>query len=140
MEAISRNLGDPAWWFTLLFFVAIALAIPSTFRTLRVKILGIARHRKLINLNKVKALRWDILKIHLLLGRASANFMTFVALCLVFGFLLLFTPMSESFLLTLVASLPVYVFEILWVLRDSLARQTMGSRTRLAHLRRIAQS
>lgn len=138
METIIKNLGDPSWWFTGLFFAAIACAIPGLLRKLQGKMRGLVRYRKFRNVKRVKILRWDLLEIHLLISRASANYIVFVGLCFVFFFLLVLTPLSKSIFLMLLASIPIYVFEVLWLIPESLARQSIKSRNKISNFRRIS--
>lgn len=140
MESIIKNLGDPSWWFTGLFFVLIALAIPKGLQKIQSAARGLDRYIKFKNRKKVKSLRWDLLEIHLLINRASANYVVFIVLCFTFLTLLTLTPLSKSFALAAFASIPIYIFEILWLIPQTLVKQAIKYRNKVPHLRRMLPS
>ncbi|QGW66686.1 hypothetical protein GOY17_18400 [Lysobacter soli] len=140
MDAIFSNLADPSWWFTGLFFVAVSWAIKKSFVHGPSQIRGYMRGRKLANLRKIHSLRWNSLEITRLIGKAGANYVLFVAFIVVFLVLILFTPLHQAlkqapFFVTILLAMPIYIFEILWLIPDTRVREALKSRRKIRRLR-----
>lgn len=143
MDAILKNLTDPSWWFTGLFFVVVSWLVRKAFAHGPSRLRGYMRKKKLLNLRKIHALRWNPLEITRLVSRASANYVLFVIFIVVFLALILLTPVhqalkQEPFFVTILLATPIYVFEILWLIPDTQAREAIKSRRKIRRLRGIS--
>jgi hypothetical protein len=138
MDSIIANLTDPSWWFTGFFFLVVPWLLPYAFRALKPVLVGFFRRKKRNNLRSVKALRWSSLRITHQISRANANYILFVIMLVVFVCSILFTPLrsiARSVPLTLLFAFPIYFFEIRWLNSDSLAKEAIKSREKIAKLR-----
>lgn len=131
METILKNFNDPSWWFTGIFFVLVALVMPLLFTRLRSAAVTAHKSRRIRELRAVKRLRWDYVQVSILIVRSGADYVIFVILAFAFLSVLLLTPISKSYVLTALASIPIYMFEIRWLTARSLIQRVVKSRRRI---------
>lgn len=144
MDQIIADFRDPAWWLSCLFPIFLMWLIRKVFRKLEPAVRNLIRASKLQNLRKVKSLRWDPLQIQYLIGRASANYTLFVGSIILVIVLVTFTPARsalKSIPLFMLFTSPIYLFEILWLISDSTAREAIKARRKIGRrLRLVAKS
>ena len=84
------------------------------------------RGRRLKNLRKLKEDRRNIAAINYQISKASSAFILFVGVALLYILLLILGPFSSlfsiNFWLGISLTLPVYIFEIAWLIQDSRAK------------------
>lgn len=85
-----------------------------------------ARGRRLKKLRKLKEDRRNIAAINYQISKAGSAFILFVAVVLVYVVLLISGSFSSllsiSFWFGMLATLPIYIFEIFWLVQDSRAQ------------------
>ena len=85
-----------------------------------------ARGRRLKKLRKLKEDRRNIAAINYQISKANSAFVLFVAVVLVYVLLLISGSFSSllsiSFWFGMLATLPIYIFEIFWLVQDSRAQ------------------
>jgi hypothetical protein len=135
MDAILNNLSDPSWWFTGLFFVLLALAVPTIFRAAQRWLRSLSRNQRAKRLRLVKRLRRNSLLISYEISKTSANYVLFVLVSFGYLFTLLLTPIHEiiktSTLLAVLIGSPVLAFEVIWLLSDSFVKEIIKSREKI---------
>lgn len=134
MNQILLDVNDPAWWFTCLFPLFVMWLITKIFRKLQPVASNLIRASKLRNLKKVKSLRWDPLQIQYLIGRANANYTLFIGSIILAIVLVAFTPARDalkSVPLGMLFASPIYLFEILWLISDSTAKEAIKARRKV---------
>lgn len=139
MDVILRNLSDPSWWFTGLFFVLVALAMPSLFRRLQRVVRRTGRGMLARSRKRVKNARHDPLAITAAIGKANAQFTVFLLLAFGYGLalLLLAAPYARMLVpLAIALSAPVFVIEIAWLNTDSYVKEVLKARARFLRRQR----
>jgi hypothetical protein len=135
MDAIYTNLVDPSWWFTGIFFVVVALALPAIFRAVQRLLKSLSRNRRAKRLWRVKRIRRNPLSISYEISKASANYVLFVLAAFGYLFALVFTPLHEiaksSTSLVFFIGSPIFVFELMWLFADSFVKEIIRSRERI---------
>lgn len=128
MDTILTNLGDPAWWFNILFPGLLVWLLPRVIRKLAAMLGGL----KVRRMRRVKALRRDDLKIAYEMQKASAFYVVFVlsgAAWVVALALLPAEKISLAFVYTM--GIPVLWAEFAWLGKDVLVRDVLKARDRL---------
>ena|SRR5690554_3072450 len=93
--------------------------LPSVLR-------GYVRGRRLKNLRKLKEDRRNVAAIYYQISKANSAFILFIGVVLVYILLLILGPfrslLSISFWFGISTTLPIYIFEIFWLIQDSRAK------------------
>lgn len=84
------------------------------------------RGRRLKTLRKLKEDRRNVAAINYQISKANSAFILFIGVALVYVLLLILGPfrslLSINFWLGMSATLPIYIFEIFWLIQDSRAK------------------
>ena len=135
MEAILKSLSDPSWWFTGLFFVLVALALPRVFGYVLRLLRSIGRRRRAQTQRKIKLMRVSSGLVQYAIGRANSHYTLFLALAC--GFLLLLPVLSAlnggkiPVLLVILIAIPILALELAWLVSDKFVRELIAARARL---------
>lgn len=142
MEQILKNLNDPSWWFTGLFFVLLGLFLtkflfnwlPSIFRRVssKIPVYGdkLSRRLKLRMLKAIKKNRQHEVRVNWVIARywALATVMTIYAVFALVMFLLY--PKSDEVgvvnkLIPLALFIPLYFLQFITILEKKIALRVM---------------
>ena len=135
MNAIVKNLLDPSWWFTGVFFILVAIALPRIVRRCQKVFRSFRRGQLAKTRRKIKSARRDPLVITAAIGKANAHYTVF--LLLMFGDTLALFLLSATqggripLMLAVVVSMPTFIFEIAWIVSDTYAKELIKARSRL---------
>lgn len=124
MDEILAHITSPTWWFDGLFF--------TSFLFLFGKMAKYAAHffRKSFRfltarrLRKIKKIRCNYLAVNYEIGKVNAYFVLFLLICCFYLFLFVSSSgslaliMKSNFFIIILLTLPVYVFEVVWLIQD----------------------
>lgn len=126
MELILKNLSDPSWWFTGLFFSFLLYLINLASKFIPSKLKKLTRAINAKRLRRIKNLRTSQSSIIYEISKANSYFILFVIVCCLFLFWFVSGPLGQiakvSKLATLVISSPIIMIEILWLIQDEFVR------------------
>lgn len=126
MEIILLNLTDPAWWFTGMFFILVALGVKPVGKFGLKRSRSLLQGRRLKRIKKIRTLRMSLASVTYEVVRTHAYFIMFLLLCLLYMFWYTASPLSaiakDSPIAAMVLSLPIYIAEIAWLLKDSFSK------------------
>lgn len=137
MDVIIKSLIDPSWWFTGIFFVLVAYALPPCFRRIKGWLRALLRSRQAIGRRKVKNMRLNADLLTYTMGRANVYYMLFLALG--FGYLFFISFISSlqggkiQISLAVVLSTPVFIFELAWINSDTFVKEVIAARRKFFH-------
>jgi len=121
MEEILRNMSNPAWWFTGLFFGVI---IPFSIKKSPFLIKRIARNRLAKWKWKVKRISHSPSALTYEIGKTNSYFVGF--LLVLFAYFAWYSIGSlgglrqDNFIAFLVLILPIYIIELIWLVQNQL--------------------
>lgn len=135
MEQIYQNILTPAWWFTGIFFVTFGLLLkviinrtPKIFNSWK-------RKSKLKDLKFVRSKRWCLATIQSEIAKAQSRFIVFIICCFTFIGWLAYEPIQQifetNFIMGLIFSSPIYMFQIAWMKQDSKVNNLLKYRRKL---------
>ena len=132
METIINNLGNPSWWFTGIFFgVIVPLAIKKSSAKFKI----FARKYLAKQKWRIKRARNSIADLQYEISKASAlSIMFFITCCLYLVWFVsgpLITLLAESKPLFILAIMPVYIVEVIWLSQDKLAVKAIEEYNRI---------
>lgn len=144
MDTILNNLSDPAWWFTAFVPTLAIILVPRLWRRLSPKIRQLFRRSRTRSLRRARALRRDDLLISKEMLSAQAAFFVFVMFVAVGLIVLVLSPLSArpgvNIQLVLVLSIPIFIAEIVWLLKDVRLQELLKFRRRWLAGRRVAST
>ena len=135
MNAILTNLCDPSWWFTGIFFILVALALPPILGKAKIWLSSITRGISARKLRAIKRIRRDPLLISYEISKESANYILFMLVCFVYLFSFLLIIHKISTMIALIISLPLYMFEIRWIQTNIFVKEILDSRDKIKKVR-----
>jgi len=132
METILKSLGNPEWWFTIVFSALFAVFLNKVIRNWKPWLRDLARGSRARSLRKIQRVRLDAVEMAYAISRANAYFMLFLGLFAAFFFMVLLVASTGKLQASVVGLLagPVVVAEIAWVLTDSFVKEAMKLRAR----------
>lgn len=96
------------------------------------------RSKQAKSLRKIKAIRWNALEINLLISKATASYLLFVAMIVFYFYLILLTPtgsVTKSVPLMVLLASPIYCFQIRWLILRDRVDEALKSRRKIECLR-----
>lgn len=146
MNFISDKLVSLDWWTEQGFIFLIPFVVAKIYRIARERYRSHVeptfrrwiRSKQAKSLRKVKAIRWNALEIHLLVSKASASYLLFVAMIIFYFYLILLTPVgsvTKSIPLTVLLASPIYCFQIRWLILRDRVDEALKSRRNIECLR-----
>lgn len=126
MNEILSNLGNPAWWFTGIFFVAIFKLMPILLGFLKLKAKGFFRGRRLKTMRFIKANRHNLASVNFYAIKSQAFFVVFILVCALyivwFAAGQLFQIQQQSYGLFLICMLPMAIAQLFWLIQEDKAK------------------
>lgn len=96
-------------------------------RTLPLTIRGYVRRRRLQVVRKIKNNRRNAAAINYQISKANSAFLLFVGVIFFYILLIILGPFKEllrvNFLFGISATLPIYIFELFWIVEDAKAKR-----------------
>ena len=143
MESITKSLSDPGAWVSGILFSLIAAAIYRLFELAQGRLRGVSRSRRLKALRALRELRGNPAEIAFAIGTANAQYVAFLMMCFFYlGALLLSdgyrTVFSKSIVAGVIVGTPIFVFELVWLHYDSVARRLVKAHGAILKYRRSA--
>lgn len=140
MDGILKSLFDPSWWFSGLFFILVAYALPATISNARAAFRKTVRKRQAAYLRKVRAIRLNEASLSYALGKANVHYALFLALSCGYLFVLAILSAQQKgsipTVFAIILSLPVFAFELAWISSDSFVKDAIKARQRFFRKKR----
>jgi hypothetical protein len=122
MEDICNNLSTPSWWFTGLLF---GVAIPIVLKRLPLMLKGLVRNRLAKWKRKVKNASFSQGMLSYEISKSNSLFLVFVIIFSLYSVWFIAGPLNdlrkESLIVFILIILPIYIFEVVWLIQDNLA-------------------
>jgi hypothetical protein len=135
MESIINNFQDPSWWFTGLFFISILYVVKKSSFFIPKLLKGYFRKKSLKTLQSIRLKRSSNASINYEIIKAHSYFLIFLATCGIYLFWYTSTSMSvvikDQPLAAAILILPIYVTEVLWLLKDRYAQKLVNAHNKL---------
>ncbi|EHA1079465.1 TPA: hypothetical protein ACX6S8_000057 [Photobacterium damselae] len=136
MNEIFANLNSPEWWFTGLFFIAMSFFVKWLYSYVPSKLKKLSRSIRAKNLKEIHCLRRSQSAINYEISKANGRYLLFCIVCILYILTLTFyTPMSElwekNWIAGFIVSLPVYIMEMAWLIKDGQVKQLIKYQNRL---------
>ena len=141
MESIAKTLSDPGGWVSGILFSVIAAGIWKLFELAPARLRGVSRSRRLKALLALRKLRSNPTEITFAIGTANAQYVAFLMMCFFYlGALLLSEAYravpNTSIAVFVITATPIYVFELVWLHYDSVARGLVKAHGKILKYRR----
>ncbi|MWK60157.1 hypothetical protein GO594_29630 [Pseudomonas otitidis] len=135
MDAIVSNLGDPAWWFTGIFFATLGVLLARLFSHIPNILKSLLKSVIVRRKYRIKNSRFNQSLVNYQIARTNSYFMIFIIICCLYAAWLV----SGSFLnivkaspwLAVVLSSPIYISEIIWLIQDTYTKDLARSRGKI---------
>lgn len=140
MDSIINILTDPGAWVGGILFGLIATAIYKWFELLPRQMREFSRSSRLKSLRRIREDRENPLEVVSAIGNANVYFVTFLMLSLFYvGMIFISTTyrtiLNESRVLGFVITAPVFIFEVVWLNQNFLAKRLVRAHGKLLKYR-----
>lgn len=140
MDSIINILTDPGAWVGGILFGLIATAIYKWFELLPRQMREFSRSSRLKSLRRIREDRENPLEVVSAIGNANVYFVTFLMMSLFYvGMIFISTSyrtiLNESRVLGFVITAPVFIFEVVWLNHNLLAKRLVRAHGKLLKYR-----
>jgi len=135
MESVVNVLSSPEAWINGVFFGLVVWIIQLAVPRIPSGVRNVLRLRRLKLMKRIKLERRNPFLVIQAVGKANAYFVVFALLCVAYFYgLIILTPKPVSAFYksaAMVLGMPIYMFEVAWLIKRDYADDLVKARTRL---------
>lgn len=136
MDVILNSIKDPSWWLSIIASTLIGLLLAKVFTHMPKMLRKLLRSLIARRQRKIKNTRRNQSLVNYQIARANSYFLVFIIIsCLYMVWLMsgqLLIIIKSSTLSAIVLSMPVYIFEMAWLITDGYAKELAKSRGKIS--------